>query len=184
MSSWPAIFLPLTDTGTPASKPTSTTSACSGAFSGGDGHRQARLPVGLLVRVLDLGAFVADVPEVAVLAVDLLLAGGDRDALLLGVFDGALAVAQLEARVLPRRDDLELRVERHVGQLEAHLVVALAGRAVGDGVGAGLRGRLRPGAWRSAAGRCWCPAGNPAHRSHAPAAWGSRTARRIPGAGP
>ncbi len=33
------------------------------------------------------------------------------------------------------RDDLQLRRQGHVGQLEAHLVVALAGGAVGDGVG-------------------------------------------------
>ncbi len=36
----------------------------------------------------------------------------------------------------PRRDDLELRRQAGEGQLETHLVVAFAGRAVGDRVGA------------------------------------------------
>jgi hypothetical protein len=36
--------------------------------------------------------------------------------------------------VAPRRDDLEFRAERLVGELEAHLVVALAGAAVRDRV--------------------------------------------------
>ena len=38
--------------------------------------------------------------------------------------------------------DLQARVERHEGQLEAHLVVALAGGAVRDGIGADLVGHL------------------------------------------
>jgi hypothetical protein len=38
----------------------------------------------------------------------------------------------------PGRDDLDVGVERVGGELEADLVVALAGGAVGDGVGAGL----------------------------------------------
>jgi hypothetical protein len=80
---------------------------------------------------------VADVPEVAILAVDLLLADGDRHVVLLGVFDGALAVPQFEARILPGRDDLQFGVQGHVGQLEAHLVVSLASCAVSD--------RIRPG---------------------------------------
>jgi hypothetical protein len=90
--------------------------------------------------VLDLGALVADVPEVSILAVDLLLGDGDRDVVLLRVVDRALAVAQLEARVLPRGDDLQVGTERHVRQLEAYLVVALAGGAVADGVGVRLAG--------------------------------------------
>ena len=60
---------------------------------------------------------------------------------LLGVLDRRLAIVEAvgeELRVLPRRDDLQRRIERHVGQLEADLVVALAGGAVADGVGAGL----------------------------------------------
>jgi hypothetical protein len=42
----------------------------------------------------------------------------------------------------PRRHHLDRRVQRIGGELEADLVVALAGRAVGDGVGAGGGGDL------------------------------------------
>ena len=44
--------------------------------------------------------------------------------------------------VAPRGDDLQIRRERGGGEFEAHLVVALAGRAVGDGVGLFLLGDL------------------------------------------
>ena len=95
----------------------------------------------LVGRVLDLGALVADVPEIAILRVDLLLGLRDRDAVLLGVLDRGLAVGEAvgeEARVLPRRDDRQRRVQRHRRQLEPHLVVALARGAMRDRVGAGL----------------------------------------------
>jgi hypothetical protein len=42
----------------------------------------------------------------------------------------------------PRRDDPDIRVERIGGELEADLVIALAGGAVGNGVGAGCMGDL------------------------------------------
>ena len=44
------------------------------------------------------------------------------------------------AFVAPRGDDLQIRRERGGGQFEAHLVVAFAGGAVGDGVGFFLLG--------------------------------------------
>ena len=50
--------------------------------------------------------------------------------------------ARLELPLAPRRDDLDRRVERVGGQLETDLVVALAGGAMGDGVGTGLMGDL------------------------------------------
>ena len=50
--------------------------------------------------------------------------------------------ARLERPVAPRRDDLDVGVERIGGKLEADLVVALAGGAVGDRVGAGFPGDL------------------------------------------
>ena len=61
---------------------------------------------------------------------------GNGDLVLLGERDQLLAA--LEAPLAPGRDDSDRGLERVVGELEAHLVVALAGRAVTDGVGAGL----------------------------------------------
>ena len=46
--------------------------------------------------------------------------------------------ARGESPFAPGRDDLDVGLERVGGELEAHLIVALAGRAVGDRVGADL----------------------------------------------
>ena len=51
-------------------------------------------------------------------------------------------VREVEVPFAPRRDHLHVGLERIVGELEAHLVVALAGRAVRDRVGADLLGDL------------------------------------------
>ena len=69
-----------------------------------------------------------------------LLVLGDRDLVLLGEFEEMGAA--LERPVAPGRDDLDVGVQRIGGQFEADLVIALAGRAVRDGVGAGLGGDL------------------------------------------
>ena len=55
---------------------------------------------------------------------------GDRDLVLLGELDEVGAA--LELPVAPGRDDLDAGFERVGRELEAHLVVALAGGAVGD----------------------------------------------------
>ena len=59
-----------------------------------------------------------------------------RDLVLLGIVDQAGPAGQVP--FAPRGDDPDVRLEGEIGQLEADLVVALAGRAVGDRVGAGL----------------------------------------------
>ena len=59
----------------------------------------------------------------------------------LGVVD--LLVSGLDVPLAPRCDDLHLRREALDGQLEADLVVALAGRAVRDGIRALGNGDLR-----------------------------------------
>ena len=64
------------------------------------------------------------------------LVAGDRDLVPLGVIDQPGARGQVP--FAPRRDDLDVRRERVIAQLEAHLVVALAGRAVRHRIGAGL----------------------------------------------
>ena len=61
----------------------------------------------------------------------------DGDAVLVGVREQLLARQQVP--FAPRRDDADVRLERVRAELEADLVVALAGGAVRDRVGAGLR---------------------------------------------
>ena len=101
-------------------------------------------------RIFERPAFVRDVPDIAVAAVDL---GGrcrDRHVVLAGVLDGVLA--RNDVPFAPWRDHRQLRRQRLVGQLEADLIVALAGAAVRQGVAAGgerdfhlLLGQQRPG---------------------------------------
>jgi hypothetical protein len=65
---------------------------------------------------------------------------GDRDLVLLGEGDQLLARAQIP--FAPGRDDIDVGLQRIGGQLEADLVVALAGGAMRDRVGADLLGDL------------------------------------------
>ena len=65
---------------------------------------------------------------------------GHRDLVLLGEVDEV--GARLEGPFAPRGDDLDRRVQGISGELEADLVIALAGGAMGDGVGAGRGGDL------------------------------------------
>ena len=65
---------------------------------------------------------------------------GDRDLVIAGEFQQVLAA--LEFPFAPRRDDLDARLERVIAQFEADLVIAFAGGAVTDGVGADLAGNF------------------------------------------
>src|SRR5699024_6124353 len=84
--------------------------------------------------VLQDAAVVTDVAEASVHGVRVLLghrqfhAGGG------GGVDGVLAAVQVP--LAPRGYDLDVGLERVGGKLEPHLVVALAGGAVSDSVGA------------------------------------------------
>ena len=64
----------------------------------------------------------------------------DRDLVLLGEVDQLLAAGELP--FAPRRDDPDVGLERIIAELEADLVVALAGGAVADRVGADRPGDL------------------------------------------
>ena len=65
---------------------------------------------------------------------------GDRDLMQLG--EGEQRGARGETPFAPRRDDLDVGLERIGRELEAHLVVALAGRAVRDRVRPDFAGDL------------------------------------------
>ena len=84
--------------------------------------------------VLEHAGLAGAAPEVDVDGVGRLPGDGDLDAALDGVVD--LLVAREAHAHAHRRDDLEAGVEGVHGDVEADLVVALAGAAVGDGVAA------------------------------------------------
>ena len=108
------------------------------------GRREGRV-LGVVVDVL--GGTVPDVlqeaglhgaaPDVLVDGEGILLGGLDRQVVLLCVFDGLLTG---QGQVAHRGDALQLRAEGLDGDLEADLVVALAGAAVGHRGGAELLG--------------------------------------------
>ena len=65
---------------------------------------------------------------------------GDRDLVLLGKVEQRLARAEIP--FAPRRDHFHVGLERVIAELETHLIVALAGRAVRHGIGADFLGDL------------------------------------------
>jgi hypothetical protein len=88
-------------------------------------------------RVLHLAALDGTTPEVVVDRVQLLLGGQHGDVVGLGVLDAHLA---RHAPVAHGGEDVEVGGEGPRGDLEADLVVALAGATVGHGVGAVVAG--------------------------------------------
>src|SRR5580704_12074333 len=91
--------------------------------------------VRLAPRVLEDAALVAYMDEVAIHRVRLLGGGGEGNILFAGVGNHVGAAYERPIGTPPRRDDLQVRREPRKGQLEAHLVVAFAGRAMRDSVG-------------------------------------------------
>ena len=98
--------------------------------------------VGIKPRVFENAGLVGDVQEVAVHRIRFLGAGLHGNLVLGAVINHLLPAGKFAAIafVAPRRDDLQIRRERGGGEFEADLVVALAGRAVRDGVGFFLLG--------------------------------------------
>src|SRR5687768_10509530 len=74
-----------------------------------------------------------EVPEIPVMGVDLLPRRDDRNATLLRVRDRILAAADVP--FAPWRDHREVRRKGSEGQLEADLVVPLAGAPMGERIG-------------------------------------------------
>ena len=110
-----------------------------GGLVGGHGRRDAHLQeaglvvLGLVGGILQIQAFVGEVPEVLVLGVIGLPGDLQGHVVGLGVVD--LFVTALDVPLSPGGDDGHFGSEALDGQFETHLVVALAGAAVGDGVG-------------------------------------------------
>ena len=150
-------FLPSIATASPFSKSMVMTVGLSGASSGSIG---ARIDVvrHFLRRVLQHLALGRGVQEVGVdrerrLAALVL---GDRDLVLLGEGDQLLARAQVP--FAPGRDHGDVGLQRVIGELEADLIVALAGRAMGRPRRRRPSRRSRSASWRSAAARSRCRA--------------------------
>ena len=84
-------------------------------------------------RILEHAGFDRAAPQVLVGRVRGTDGGRDLDAVLVGVLD---LVVPIHTPLAHRRDHLELRRERGCGDVESHLVVALAGAAMSDRAGA------------------------------------------------
>ncbi len=106
------------------------------------GHRELEhAPVGPRRRVkrgvLEDPGLVGNMEEVPVHRIGLLQGGLDGNLVLPAIGDHVRPPRELlaEGVDLPRGDDLEVGGQGHVRELKAALVIALAGGAVGDGVG-------------------------------------------------
>src|SRR5206468_2547485 len=84
----------------------------------------------LVPRVFENSSLMAEVPQVPVFAVNLLPRGGDGNLAGLRVID--FVFARSEVPFPPGGDDLQLRIESLVGELEPDLIVAFPGAAMGD----------------------------------------------------
>ena len=94
---------------------------------------------------------MTQMPQVLVLGVVRLAADLQRDVMSLGVVN--LLIAALDVPLTPRGDDLQIGCKVHDGQLKAHLIVALAGAAMADGVGTLGAGNLHDTLCQNRAGK-------------------------------
>ena len=128
----------------PESRRSSSCSIYRRLVGRGLGIERARIDIARHLKrgVLQHFAFGGDVQQVGVGREGRLaaLVLGDRDLVLLG--EGDQRVARGEFPFAPRRDHLDVGLQRVSRELETDLVVALAGRAMGDRVGAGRAGDL------------------------------------------
>src|SRR6202011_2298909 len=84
--------------------------------------------------VFQFPALVADVPEGAIAAVNLLPAGGDRNPPPFGIVETIFS--RLQGPLPPRGDHFQLRGQSLIGKFEADLIISLAGATVRDSGGA------------------------------------------------
>ncbi len=123
------------------------------AFLNGDGHllrlirRFLRIDgpyptifVRRIPRAFQHAAFGGDVPGVLIAAIDFFQRRGGRDVALFQVIQQRFTGTQVP--LAPRRHHFQLRRQRGVGGLETHLVVAFAGRAVAQRIGAHFQRQL------------------------------------------
>src|SRR5208337_5678624 len=87
--------------------------------------------------IFQFAAFVAEVPDVAVAAINIFVALFHRDSVLVGIGDGVFA--RIDIPFAPGSDNLQIGRNGFVGQFKAHLIVAFTGTAVGQSVSAKLQ---------------------------------------------
>jgi len=97
--------------------------------------------LGLVGGALQIEALVAQVPQVLVLGVVGLAVDLQGDVVSLGVID--LLVTALDIPLTPRSNDGHIGAQGLEGQLKTHLIVALTGAAVADGICTFLDGDIR-----------------------------------------
>src|SRR5713226_7639226 len=91
--------------------------------------------------IFELAAFVAEVPDVTVAAVDIFFALLDGNVVLLRVSNGIFA--GIDVPLAPRSNNLNVGSNGFVRQFESDLVVAFAGAAVREAVGTELERNFR-----------------------------------------
>src|SRR5690348_12758599 len=107
-------------------------------------RRNSPLPHGFvwrIGRVFEFATFVAQVPDVTVTAVNVLLGLLNGNLVLFGVRDGILAGVNVP--FTPWRDNLQIGRDGLVSQFKANLVVAFSGAAVGKAIRTELQCEFR-----------------------------------------
>ena len=114
-----------------------------GSLLGADAQLQETglVVLGLVGGAFQIEALVAQVPQVLVLGVVGLAVDLQGDVVSLGVVD--LLVTALDIPLTPRSNDGHIRAQGLEGQLKTHLIVALTGAAVADGICTFLDGDIR-----------------------------------------
>src|SRR5579872_655239 len=100
-------------------------------------RRYRHLPGGVqwtVAGVFQFPTLMAQVPEVAIAAVNLFAAGGNGNSMRFGVVEAIFA--RLQSPFAPRSNDLQFRSDGLVSMLKTDLIVALAGAAVRNSGGA------------------------------------------------
>src|SRR5579859_2012558 len=108
-------------------------------FVGSFFRRNSPLPhgfAGSVGGIFEFATFVAEVPNVAVAAINVLFALLDGDVVFFGVGDGVFA--GVDVPFAPRRNDLDVWSDCFVSEFEADLIVAFAGAAMSETVSAEL----------------------------------------------
>ena len=103
-----------------------------GRFFGGYAKLQDMVIVGFICGVFQFQAFVAQVPDVSVTAIGIVVACFKRNAMLCQIFDLVFTGFHFPGIQSPGSDDLHFRRQCFYSQFKTHLVVAFACCAMAD----------------------------------------------------